>query len=176
MALGFFFVKVLAPATAAHENIPAGPDSTFPRRDVPDHILTHVYIILGVALGAFSSALFLSVLGCKSLLDYAGALKRGISIVDCSQYLQWRTDTVVSWHSELAMQLPMFLVQVDLVLLGYAISVSIFFAGRPVASVGIGLTAFGFLFSTREGRSDLKDVICAKLAYATKGCPRSICT
>ena len=108
--------------------------------------------------------MFLSVLGCKSLLDYAGALKRGISIVNCTQYLQWRTDTVVSWHSELARQLPMFLVQVDLVLLGYALSIYYFFAGRTVASVAIGLTAFGFLLFIREGRSDLKDVTCAKLA------------
>ena len=62
------------------------------------------------------------------------------------------------------MQLPMFLVQFGLVLLGYAFSIYFFFAGRTIASVGVGLTAFGFLFFIREGRSDLKDVTCAKLA------------
>ena len=65
---------------------------------------------------------------------------------------------MVPWHSELAMQL--FLLQVGLVLLGYALSIYFFFAGRTVASVGVGLTAFGFLFSIREGQSDLKDVTC----------------
>ena len=85
------------------------------------------------------------MLGKQWLNLYERVEMRG-SPIDRSRDRQQKMNGVVAWHFDLVMECLPLMLQIALLLLGYALSNYLYSISKVVASVAIGFTAFGLLF------------------------------
>jgi len=120
-------------------------NSSFPEWNGPDSTIVHVQAILYSSLAAALLAAFVAMLGKQWLNRYAQVEMRG-SVIDRSRHRQRKMNGMVTWHFDLVMECLPLMLQIALLLLGYALSNYLWFISRPVSGVLIGFTSFGFLF------------------------------
>jgi len=131
-------------ASAALGNVLAGADATIPEWNGPDGTIVHVQAILYSSLSTSLLAAFVAMLGKQWLNRYA-SVERG-SVIDRGRQRKHKMDGMMTWRFNLVMECLPFMLQIALVLLGYALSNYLFFIDKTVASVLIGFTTFGLLF------------------------------
>jgi len=119
--------------------------ATFPQWNGPNPTVVHVQTILYSSLSASLLATFLAMLGKQWLNRYAQVEVHG-SIVDRSRHRQRKMNGMVTWHFSPVMECLPLMLQVALLLLGYALSNYLYFVNKTVAAAVIGLTTFGILF------------------------------
>ena len=85
------------------------------------------------------------MLGKQWLNLYERVEMRG-SPMDRSRDRQRKMNGIVTWRFDLVMECLPLMLQIALLLLGYALSSYLYSTSRVVASVAIGFTAFGLLF------------------------------
>jgi hypothetical protein len=132
-------------ARASLGNVPTGADATFPQWTGPDPTIVHVQAILYTSLAASLLAAFIAMLGKQWINRYAQVEMRG-SVIDRSRDRQRKMNGMVTWHFDLVMECLPLMLQIALLLLGYALSNYLFFINKVVASILIGFTTFGLLF------------------------------
>jgi hypothetical protein len=133
------------PECHAWERAPTGDDAAFPQWNGPDSTIVHVQAILYSSLSASLLAALIAILGKQWLNRYARVDMRG-SIIDRSRDRQRKMNGMVTWKFDLVMECLPLMLQVALLLLGYALSNYLYFINKVVASVIIGFTGFGLLF------------------------------
>jgi len=131
-------------AGAALGNTLTGPNAALPEWNGPDSTVVLVQAILYSSLSASLLAAFIAMLGKQWLNRYA-SVERG-SAVDRGRQRKRKMDGMVTWRFGLVMECLPLMLQVALLLLGYALSSYLFSINRVVASVVIGFTTFGLLF------------------------------
>jgi hypothetical protein len=132
-------------ASAALGNIPTGSDAAFPVWNGPDSSVVRVQAILYASLSASLLASFVAVLGKQWLSRYS-SVDHG-SIIDRGRQRKRKMDGMVTWQFILVMECLPLMLQVALLLLGFALSDYLFSSiNKVVAGVLIGFTAFGVLF------------------------------
>ena len=141
--MNYALLKIVA--SAALGNVPSGADAAFPQWNGPDATIVHVQAILYSSLASSLLAAFVAMLGKQWLNRYDQVEMRG-SVVDRSRYRQQKMDGMVTWHFDFVMECLPVMLQLALLLLGYALSNYLFFINKVVASVIIGFTTFGLLF------------------------------
>ena len=128
------------------DNTTFGDDvPTVPRWAGPPCAIVHVQAILFASLAASLFASFLAVLGKQWLNRYATADIRG-SAVGRGLSRQQKLNGIVTWYFDHVMQSLPLMLQAALLLLGCALSRYLWEVNTIVASVVIGVTAFGVLF------------------------------
>ena len=132
-------------ARASLGNVPTGADAAFPQWNGPDPTVVHIQAILYTSLAASLLAAFIAMLGKQWINRYAQVEMRG-SVIDRSRDRQRKMNGMVTWHFDLVMECLPLMLQVALLLLGYALSNYLFFINKVVASILIGFTTFGLLF------------------------------
>ena len=132
-------------ARASLGNVPTGADAAFPQWNGPDPTVVHIQAILYTSLAASLLAAFIAMLGKQWINRYAQVEMRG-SVIDRSRDRQRKMNGMVTWHFDLVMECLPLMLQIALLLLGYALSDYLFFINKVVASVLIGFTTFGLLF------------------------------
>ena len=85
------------------------------------------------------------MLGKQWLNLYERVEMRG-SPIDRSRHRQRKMNGIVTWRFDLVMECLPLMLQIALLLLGYALSNYLYSISKVVASVAIGFTAFGLLF------------------------------
>ena len=141
--MSYALLKIIASTSLG--NVPTGPDAAFPRWTGPDPAIVHVQAILYSSLAASLLSAFIAMLGKQWLNRFAQVEISG-SIADRSRNRVRKLDGMVTWHFDLVMECLPLMLQVALLLLGYALSNYLFFVNRAVAGVLIGFTTFGLLF------------------------------
>jgi len=131
-------------ASAALGNVPTGADAALPEWNGPDGNIVHVQAILYSSLSTSLLAAFVAMLGKQWLNRYA-SVERG-SVIDRGRQRKHKMDGMMTWRFNLVMECLPFMLQIALLLLGYALSDYLFFINRVVSSVLIGFTTFGLLF------------------------------
>ena len=131
-------------ASAALGKIPTGADAMFPQWNGPDGTIVHVQSVLYSSLLASLLAAFTAILGKQWLNRYASV--EGGSVIDRGRQRKRKMDGMVTWKFGLVMECLPLMLQVALLLLGYALSNYLFFIDKAVAGVVIGFTTFGLLF------------------------------
>ena len=111
----------------------------------PPRTTVHVQTILVASLCVSLFAAFLAMLGKQWLNRCIPADMPG-TIVERCQYRQRKLDGIVDWYFDNVMELLPLMLQVALLLLGCALSRYLWGINTTVASVVIGVTAFGLLF------------------------------
>ena len=111
----------------------------------PDSTIIQVQAILYSSLAASLLAALVAMLGKQWLNRYAQVEMRG-SVIDRSRHRQRKINGMETWHFNLVMEFLPLMLQIALLLLGYALSYYLFFINQVVASVLIGFTSFGLLF------------------------------
>ena len=132
-------------ASVSLGNTPSGADAAFPQWNGPDPAIVHVQAILYSSLATSLLATFIAVLGKQWLNRYTRVDMRG-SVIDRSRHRQRKMNGMDTWHFDLVMESLPLMLQVALLLLGYALSNYLFYINKVVAGVTIGFTAFGLLF------------------------------
>jgi hypothetical protein len=132
-------------ASASLGNIPTGSAAAFPQWTGPDPTVVHIQAILYSSLAASLLAAFVAMLGKQWLNRYAQVEMRG-SVIDRSRHRQRKMNGMVTWHFDFVMECLPLMLQISLLLLGYALSNYLFFINKVVSSVLIGFTSFGLLF------------------------------
>jgi len=141
--MNYALLKIVA--STALGNVPSGADAAFPQWNGPDATIVHVQVILYSSLAASLLSAFVATLGKQWLNRYDQVEMCG-SVVDRSRYRQRKMDGMVTWKFDLVMECLPIMLQLALLLLGYALSNYLFFINKVVASVIIGFTTFGLLF------------------------------
>ena len=131
-------------ASAALGNTPTGVDAALPEWNGPDGTIVHVQAILYSSLSTSLLAAFVAMLGKQWLNRYA-SVERG-SVIDRGRQRKQKMDGMMTWRFNLVMECLPFMLQIALLLLGYALSDYLFFINRVISSVLIGFTTFGLLF------------------------------
>ena len=126
-------------------HIPTGLAATFPQWTGPDPEVIRVQAILYTSLAATLLAAFIAMLGKQWLNRYSQVEMRG-SVIDRNRHRQRKMNGMDTWHFDLVMECLPLMLQVALLLLGYALSDYLFFINKVIASVTIGFTTFGLLF------------------------------
>ena len=111
----------------------------------PPHMIVQVQAILFASLSASLFSAFLAVLGKQWVNRYASVDMRG-SVIERSQNRQRKVDGVVSWYFDPVMESLPLMLQVALLLLGFALSRYLWEINATVASVVLGFTSAGVLF------------------------------
>ena len=132
-------------ANVALGNIPSGADAAFPQWDGPDATTVRVQAVLYSSLAITILAAFFAVLGKQWLNRYAQVEMRG-SVIDRSRYRQRKMDGMDTWHFDLVMECLPLMLQAAILLISCALSDYLYLINKVVASVIIGITAFGLLF------------------------------
>ena len=132
-------------ARAQLGQIPVGPDAAFPQWNGPDPMLVYAQTILYVSLSASLLAAFIAMLGKQWLSRFSQLEIRG-SVADRSRDRVRKFKGMVSWRFDLVMESLPLMLQISLLLLGYALSHYLFFLNKAIAGVITGFTAFGLLF------------------------------
>ena len=140
--MSFALLKIIANAQLGH--IPTGAAADFPVWKGPDSSVVRVQAILYSSLAASLLAAFLAMLGRQWLSRYA-SVDHG-SIIDRGRQRKRKMDGMVNWKFALVMECLPLMLQISLLLLGYALSDYLFFINRVISSVTIGFTSFGLLF------------------------------
>jgi len=138
--MSYELLKIVANATLG-----ISADPTFPKWDGPDPTVVHVQSILYSSLAASLLSAFVAMLGKQWLSRYDQVEMRR-SVVDRSRHRQGKMDGMVTWHFDLVMESLPLMLQVALLLLGYALSEYLFSINKTVASVLIGFSTAGLLF------------------------------
>ena len=141
--MSYALLKIIASTSIG--NIPTGPDAVFPQWTGPDPTIVHVQAILYSSLAASLLAAFLAMLGKQWLNRFAQVEISG-SIADRSRNRVRKLDGMVIWHFDLVMECLPLMLQIALLLLGYALSNYLFSINKTVAGVLIGFTTFNLLF------------------------------
>ena len=136
-------LKILA--SVALGNVPTGADAVFPQWSGPDSAIVRVQAILYSSLAASLLAAFIAMLGKQWLNRYAQMEMRA-SVIDRSRHRQCKMNGMVTWRFDLVMECLPLMLQIALLLLGYALSDYLFFINKVIAGVLIGFTTFGLLF------------------------------
>ena len=68
------------------------------------------------------------------------------TIIECSQYWQWKLDSIANWYFDYMMELLPLMLQAALLLLGCALSCYLWEINTTIASVVLGVTLFSLLF------------------------------
>ena len=139
---GHALLKIIGDASLG--KMPIVTDGVFPQWNGPDPSIVRVHCILYSSLGASLFAALMAVLGKQWLSRYAWADMRG-SIVDRSRRRQRKMKGMDSWHFNLVMESLPLMLQIALLLFGYALSNYLLFINKAVASVVMGFVAFGLL-------------------------------
>ena len=108
-------------------------------------MVVQVQAILFASLAASLFSAFLAMLGKQWLNRYASVDMRG-STIERSRNRQRKVDGIVSWYFDHVMESLPLMLQVALLLLGCALSRYLWEISRTVASVVLGVTAFGVIF------------------------------
>ena len=141
--MSYDLLKIIASTSLG--NTPTGSAANFPQWGGPDPTVVHVQAILYSSLAASLLSAFVAMLGKQWLNRYAQMEMRG-SVIDRSRHRQRKMNGMVTWHFDLVMECLPLMLQIALLLLGYALSNYLFFINKTVASVVIGFTTFGLLF------------------------------
>ena len=126
--------------TAFGDNVPTLPQSTG-----PSPTMVNVQAILFASLSASLLSAFLAMLGKQWLNRYASTDMRG-SAIERSQHRQRKLDGIARWYFDFVMESLPLMLQVALLLLGCGLSRYLWDTNITIASVVIGVTAFGLLF------------------------------
>ena len=131
-------------------NITSGqaPNSSvaaFPQWSGPNHTAVHIQSVLYSSLATSLFAAFIAMLGKQWLDRYARVKTRG-SAIDRSRRRQRKVNAMIAWNFDIVMGCLPFMLQIALLLLGYALSNRLFFINKVVAGVLIGFTSFGLFF------------------------------
>ena len=132
-------------ASSSLGKIPTGPEAAFPQWTGPDPAIVYVQAILYSSLAASLLAALVATLG-KQWLHRFSQVEMSGSIADRSRNRVRKLDGMVTWRFDLVMESLPLMLQISLLLLGYALSNYLFFVNRTVAGVVIGFTSFGLLF------------------------------
>ena len=134
-------------ANASLGTTPSATDITtaFALPNGPNPTVIHVQSILYSSLAASLLAAFVAMLGKQWLNRYSQNDMRG-SVIDRSRHRQRKMNGMVTWHFDFVMECLPLMLQIALLLLGYALSNYLFFVNKTVASVIIGFASFGLLF------------------------------
>ena len=141
--MAFALLQIIASTSLG--NTPTGDAAKFPVWNGPDSTIVHVQAILYSSLAASLLSALVAMLGKQWLNRYARTEVRG-SLIDRSRHRQRKMDGMVTWHFDLVMECLPLMLQIALLLLGYALSNYLFFLSRAIAGVVIGFTSFGLLF------------------------------
>ena len=120
-------------------NVPA-----VPQWSGPPHAIIQVQAILYASLAASLLSAFLVVLGKQWLNQYASVDMRGTAI-ERSQNRQRKLNGIITWYFDHVMEALPLMLQFSLLLLGCALSRHIWEIDTTVASVILGVTAFGLI-------------------------------
>jgi len=131
-------------ASAALGNVPTGAVAALSEWNGPDDTIVHVQAILYSSLSTSLLAAFFAMLGKQWLNRYA-SVEPG-SVIDRGRQRKHKMDGMTTWRFSLVMECLPFMLQIALLLLGYALSNYLFFINRVVSSALIGFTTFGLLF------------------------------
>lgn len=124
---------------------PTDLSNLFPQWTGPDPAIIHVQAILYSSLAASLLSALIAMLGKQWLNRYSQDELRG-SIIDRGRHRQRKINGMVTWHFDLVMECLPIMLQLALLLLGYALSNYLFTIDHAVAGVIIGFTSFGVLF------------------------------
>ena len=111
----------------------------------PPRAIVNVQSLLYASLTAALLSAFLAMLGKQWLSRYASVDMRG-SPIQRSQNRQRKLDGVVVWYFDNVLESLPLMLQIALLLLVCALSKYLWGIDHTVASVVLGVTAFGFLF------------------------------
>ena len=142
--MSYDLLKIIA-ANLTSGQAPTASAPTFPQWSGSDPTAIHVLSTLYSSLAVSLFAAFIAMLGKQWLNRYAQVEMRG-SVIDRSRHRQRKMNGMVAWRFGLVMESLPFMLQVALLLLGYALSNYLFFINEVVASVLIGFTSLGLLF------------------------------
>ena len=141
--MSYTLLKIIANSSLG--NIPTGPDAAFPQWNGPDPTIVHVQAILYSSLAVALLAAFGAMLGKQWLSLHAWVDMRG-SVVDRCRHRERKMSGMATWYFDLVMECLPLMLQVALLLLGYALSNYLFFINKVVAGVVIGFAVFMLLF------------------------------
>ena len=141
--MSYALLKIIASTSLG--KIPTGPDAAFPQWAGPDPAIVRVQAILYCSLSASLLAAFIAMLGKQWLNRFAQVEMSG-SIADRSRNRVRKLDGMIIWHFDFVMECLPLLLQIALLLLGYALSNYLFSVNKTIAGVLIGFTTFGLLF------------------------------
>ena len=113
-----------------------------PQWSGPPHAIIQVQAILYASLAASLFSAFLAMLGKQWLNRYIAIDMRG-STIERSQDRQRKLDGIVTWYFHHVMESLPLMLQFALLLLGVALSRYLWEIDTTVASVVLGVTAFG---------------------------------
>ena len=139
------FALLTIMASVSLGKTPTGDAAAFPQWNGPDPTIVHVQAILYSSLAASLLAAFVAMLGKQWLNRYSQMEMRG-SVIDRSRHRQRKMNGMVTWHFDLVMECLPLMLQIALLLLGYALSNYLYFINKTVAAVLVGFTSFGILF------------------------------
>ena len=141
--MSYGLLQIMANVSLGHT--PTGSAAAFPQWPGPDPDTVRVQAILYASLAATLFAAFMAMLGKQWLNRYSQMERRG-SVMDRSRYRQRKMDGMDTWHFDFVMECLPLMLQIALLLLGYALSDYLFSIDKAAAGITIGFTAFGLLF------------------------------
>ena len=112
-----------------------------PVQSGPNPSAVQVQSILFVSLASALFAAFLAMLGKQSLNLYVEG-----SLIDRSRHREHRMRGMITWRFRIIMECLPFIMQLSLLLLGYALAQYLWGLSRTVSAVIAAFTAFGLLF------------------------------
>ena len=122
----------------------AGNTPTIPQWTGPPQSIVHVQAILYCALSVTLLSAFLAMLAKQWLNRYASMDLRGTAM-GRGQDRQRKLDGIVAWYFDHVLESLPLMLQIALLLLGYALSRYLWDINVTVASVVLGVTAFGVI-------------------------------
>ena len=125
--------------------LPVNSAASILRWTGPDPVIVQVQCILYATLFATLLAAFLAILGKQWLSRYKENETRG-SAADRSRLRERRLTRIKTWKFHFIMESLPLILQLALVLLGFALSRYLWGVNSSVSSVVIAFTGFGFLF------------------------------
>ena len=140
--MSYALLKIVA--STALGNTPTGTDAVLPEWSGPDSTIVRVEAVLYWSLSATLLAALIAILGKQWLNRYASV--EGGSVIDRGRHRRRKMDGMVTWKFDLVMECLPLMLQVALLLFGYALSGYLSFINKVVAGVVIGFTTFGLLF------------------------------
>ena len=116
-----------------------------PQWSGPPHMLIQVQVILYTSLAASLLSALLAMLGKQWLNQYASTEMRGTA-VERARDRQRKLNGINTWYFEYVMESLPLMLQAALLLLGCALSRYLWEINTTIASVVLGVTAFGITF------------------------------
>lgn len=111
----------------------------------PQDGMIQIICVFYSSLAASLLAAFVAMLGKQWLNRYERVGTRG-SVIERARERQIRTDGMSTWNFHLVMESLSVMLQMSVLLLGYALSQYLWTIDKTVADVIIGVTSFGVIF------------------------------